>query len=115
MSPWLFNMLFVLALVALTVFGLFLFVVVHDALECCCLRHALRFCRRNGFEVCRSRVGPAFDTSGIKTEFTVVELDCLDSQKERKLVRLLVWVLGIRKVLSTGDYPESQEEQVRSV
>jgi len=53
----------------------------------------------------------AFDQSGVKTEFTIVELDCLDGQKQRKLVRLLVWVFGIRKVLNDEKYPESFDEK----
>ena len=52
-----------------------------------------------------------FDERGLKTEFTIVELDCLGRQKQRKLVRLLVWVLGIRKVLSDDIYPDSYDEQ----
>ena len=53
----------------------------------------------------------AFDQSGAKTEFTIVELDCLDFQKQRRLIRLLVWVFGIRKVLSDEIYPDSYDEQ----
>jgi hypothetical protein len=53
----------------------------------------------------------AFDQSGVKTEFTIVEVDCLDGQKQRKLVRLLVWVFGIRKVLSDEIYPDSYDKQ----
>jgi hypothetical protein len=53
----------------------------------------------------------AFDESGVKTEFTIVELDCLDGQHERKLVRLVAWVFGIRKLLSDEIYPDSYDEQ----
>lgn len=53
----------------------------------------------------------AFDQSGTKTEFTIIELDCLDLQKQRRLLRLLVWVFGIRKVLSDEIYPDSYDEQ----
>jgi len=47
----------------------------------------------------------------VKTEFTIVELDCLDAQKQRKLIRLLVWLFGVRKVLSNEIYPDSHDEQ----
>jgi len=114
MSRWLYNFLFILGLAGVGIIGLFLLYYVHRGLEYCCLRYALRFCRRSGFEIRGWRVGPAFDTTGVKTEFTLVELDCLDAQKQRKLVRLIVWVFGIRKVLSTEDYPESQDETVPS-
>lgn len=53
----------------------------------------------------------AFDHSGGKTEFTIVELDCLDLQKQPKLIRLLVWVFGIREVLIDEIYPDSYDEQ----
>jgi hypothetical protein len=84
---------------------------VHCGLDYCCVRHGRRFCRRNGLDVRRLRAGMAFDQSGVKTEFTIVELDCLDGQKQRKLVRLLVWVFGIRRVLSDEIYPDSYAEQ----
>ena len=84
---------------------------VHCGLGYCCVRHARRICRRNGLEIRRSRAGMAFNQSGVKTEFTIVELDCLDGQKQRKLVRLLVWVFGIRKVLDDEKYPESFDGQ----
>jgi hypothetical protein len=45
----------------------------------------------------------------VKTEFSIVEMDCLDAQKERKLIRLLIWIFGIRKAL-IDDYPESATE-----
>jgi hypothetical protein len=32
-------------------------------------------------------------------------------QKHRKLIRLLVWVFGIRMVLSDEIYPDSYDEQ----
>lgn len=84
---------------------------VHCGLNYCCLRHSQRFCRQHGFAISRWRYGPAFDKSGIKTEFTIVELDCLDSQQQRRLIRLSVWLFGIRKLLSDDKYPESHDEQ----
>ena len=99
----------ILGLAAIGILGVLLMYAVHCALDRCCVRHARRFCRRKGLEVRRSRAGMAFDQSGVKTEFTIVEVDCLDGQKQRKLVRLLVWVFGIRKVLSDEIYPDSYD------
>ena len=73
--------------------------------------HASRFCKKNGLGVCRVRCQPAFEPSGIKTEFTLVQLDCLDAQLRRKLVLLLVWPLGVRKTLNDEQYPESYDDQ----
>lgn len=53
----------------------------------------------------------AFDASGLKTEFTIVELECLDDQKKRKLIRLLVWIFGICRVLNDEIYPDAFDEQ----
>jgi hypothetical protein len=97
-------------IVGVSILALPVLYLVHRGLEYCCLIHAQRFCRKNGFEIVRWRCGPAFDCSGIKTEFTLVDLDCLDGRRERKLVRLLVWVFGIRKVLINEKYPESHDE-----
>jgi hypothetical protein len=88
-----------------------LFYAVHRGLNYCYLTHARRFCRQHGFAISRWRCGPEFNQSGVKTEFTVVELDCFDGQKQRRLVRLLVWLFGIRRVLSDDKFPESHDEQ----
>jgi hypothetical protein len=55
-----------------------------------------------------------FEPSGdrrVKTEFTLVQLDCFDAQKQRRLVLLRVWLLGVRKMLSDEMYPERYDEQ----
>lgn len=100
---------------ALVVFGipalLYLVWVVHCALDRVCVRHARRFCRRIGLEVSRVRWQMAFEKTGVKTEFTLVQLDCVDAQKRRKLVLLLVWPFGVRKLVSEEEYPESYDEQ----
>ncbi len=92
----------VILILAAAVVSLPLFFLVHWGVEYCCHLRARKFCRKNGLRVLRFRIGPAFDPSGIKTEFTLVELECLDGQSEQKLVRLLVSVFGIRKVLFNG-------------
>jgi hypothetical protein len=89
----------IVIIVVAAVIALPAFYFVHRCLEYFYLLHARRFCKENGLELVRWRCGPAFEKSG-KTEFTIFELDCLDNQKQRKVVRLLVWIFGIRKVLS---------------
>ncbi len=53
----------------------------------------------------------AFDSRRVKTEFTIVELDCLDGKGQRKLVRLVVWVFGVKSVLCHEDYPTDFDEK----
>ena len=83
---------------------------VHRALNVICIMYARAFCRRGRLDVRRWRAGPEFQ-SGVKTEFTIVELDCLDYQRRRRLIRLVVWIFGIRKVLNNEAYPDSYDEQ----
>ena len=106
------RVLLILAFVALGIPAfVYLLWFVHCTLDRCCVKHGRRFCTRKGLEVRRSRAGMAFDQSDAKTEFTIVELDCFDSQKQRRLIRLLVWVFGIRKVLSDEIYPDPYDEE----
>ena len=84
---------------------------VHCGLNYCYRAYARRFCRKKGLEMVRGRCRPAFDESGTKTEFTIFELDCLDAQKQRRLLRLLIWIFGVRRMLSNEKYPESHDEQ----
>jgi len=90
---------------------LYLFWVVHCALDRACVRHAQRFCRRSGLNVSRIRWQPAFEPSGVKTEFTLVQLDCLDPHQQRRLVLLSVWPFGVRKLVSDEEYPDSYDEE----
>ena len=90
--------------------------VVHRILDRVCVRHARRFCKRHGLEVSRVRWQMEFERRsdgrrGAKTEFTLVQLDCFDSQKQRRLVLLRVWPLGVRKLISDEIYPESCDSQ----
>lgn len=100
----------VLLVSTLAVLALPLFWVVHCALDRICVRLAWRFCLRNGLEPRRARCQPAFEESGVKTESSLVQLDCLDAQKQRKLVLLLVWPFGVRELVSDGKYPDGYEE-----
>ncbi len=93
---------------------LYLFWVVHCTLDRIIVRHARRFCRRRGLEISRVRWQPQFEPSGdkrVKTESTLVQLDCLDSQKQRRLVLVSAWLFGVRKLVSDEIYPESYDSQ----
>jgi hypothetical protein len=107
-------LLFIVVSVVAIPVVLYLFWVVHCTLDRVCVRHARQFCRRHGLEICRVRWQPAFQPSGgkrVKTESTLVQLDCFDAQKQRRLVLLLVWPFGVRKMVSDEKYPESYDEQ----
>jgi hypothetical protein len=84
---------------------------VHCTLNRVCMRHARRFCTRNGLETRRAKCQPAFEQSGVKTEFSLIQLDCVDAQNQRRLVLLLVWPFGVRKLVSNELYPESYDSQ----
>ncbi len=110
----------VLLICALFVVGIpaliYLLWFVHRALDRVCVVHARRFCRRHSLEVGRVRWQMEFERRpdgrrGVKTEFTLVQLDCFDSQKQRRLVLLRVWPLGIRKLVSDDVYPEGYDSQ----
>jgi len=83
----------------------------HLLLGLLCVRHARRFCGRSGLEFHRARWQPQFDSSGVKTEFTLVQLDCLDADKWRRLVVLSVWPFGVRKTVSDDPYPDHYDSQ----
>lgn len=90
---------------------LYLAWIVHCAMDWVCVTHARRFCKRRGLEMQRVRLKPAFDSSGIKTESTLVQLDCSDAKNERRLVLLLVWPFGVRRILNEEKYPESFDSE----
>lgn len=102
-------------IVALVVVGvpalIYLLWVVHCTLDRVCMRHARKFCSRNGLDIRRVRCQPEFEQSGVKTEFTLVQLDCFDAREQRRLVSLLVWPFGVRKLVSDEEYPESYDSQ----
>ena len=113
-------MLHTLLSIALVVVGVpaavYLLWFIHCTLDRVCVRHARRFCRRHGLAASRVRWHTEFErrpdgTRGVKTEFTLVQLDCFDSQKQRRLVLLRVWPLGVRKLVSDEIYPQSYDEQ----
>ena len=83
---------------------------VHCGLDRFCTILARRFCVKRGLAIHRSRTAIATGASAVKTEFTIVELDCIDSSQQRRLIRLLVWVFGVRELLSDENYPASHDE-----
>ena len=105
----------VVLIVAIVVVGvpalIYLLWFVHCTLDRVCMSYARRFCARSGLDARRVRCHPAFEPSGVKTESTLVQLDCLDAQKQRRLVLLLVWPFGVRKLVSDEKYPESYDSQ----
>lgn len=68
-----------------------------------------RFCKKRGLVISRHFCGPEFEDSGVKTEYSIVEIDCLSPEGVRKWVKLRVWIFGIRKVLHVVDYPEEEK------
>ncbi len=108
-------MIRVLLIVGFVVVGipavLYAFWVTHILLGRLSVRHARRFCSRSGLEFRRARWRPEFEPSGVKTEYTLVQLDCLDAKKQRRLVLLSVWPFGVRKKVSDEPYSDSYDNQ----
>jgi hypothetical protein len=98
-----------IVVVVSAVLALPLFAVVHLGLRYWYLSYALRYCRKRGIEPVEARGGPQFGESGIKTEYTIVELIGVDTQGQRRQVRLLVWMFGIRKVLADETLRDDKE------
>lgn len=72
---------------------------VHRVLEVYCyVPYARRFCRKRGLQPVRWRCGMAF-WGGMKTECSVVELNCLGGDGQEYVLELLVWIMGVRGVL----------------
>lgn len=90
---------------------IFLFVKVHHAMDRICVGHARRYCEKNGLEVSRFRWQPAFDKGGVKTELTLVQLECINAQKQRRLVEVAVWPLGFHKLICNEAYPDKYDEK----
>jgi hypothetical protein len=82
---------------------------VHCGLERCYVWFGHRFCKKRGFTISRVRCGPEFEKCGVKTESSLVEFDCVTPEGVRTLVRLRVWIFGIRKILTIEDFPEDHE------
>ena len=92
--------------------SMYLFVIVHRTLDRIIVRHARRFCSHRGLEINRVRWQPAFEPLNgkrVKTESTLVQLDCFDAQSQRRLVLILAWPFGVRKLVSEEIYPESYD------
>ncbi len=73
---------------------------VHRALErYCYVPYARRFCLARGLQPVSWRCGLAY-RAGMKTEYAIVELHCRDRNGAEHLVELLVWLFGVKAVLS---------------
>lgn len=96
-------LIFLAVVVVLTVPTLLL---VHRGLSYCYLQFARRFCAKRGLLLSRWRCGPAFEGTGVRTEYWIVDLDCQHPQDGRQFVRLLVWIFGVRKVLVIEPFQE---------
>jgi hypothetical protein len=106
----------IIGFVLFTIGLMYFMYVVHCTLNRICARHAKRFCRRNGLAVQRVRWQIEFSVRpdgrrGGKTQNTLVQLDCFDAKKQRRLVLLSVWAFGVRKLVSDDIYPESYDSQ----
>lgn len=97
------------ALLAVAVLVLPTLWATHLLLGQLCVLHARRYCRRSGLEPCRFRWQPQFDQSGMKTEAMLVQLECLDAAKERRLILLSVWPFGVRNLVSNEPYAPSYD------
>jgi hypothetical protein len=93
------DTLTVIGLIAVGILTLPLLYVVHITLQRIYLAYVQRFCRKRGLTVSQIRATRC-------SECVLVELDCLDHEQRRRLVRLLVWVFGIRAVLSIEDFSD---------
>lgn len=94
-----------IAIITAGVLALPLFVLVHVWLERCYLAYARRYCKKNGYAIARYRCGPLFDKGGVKTEYSLIEIDCHDHEQRHLLLRLKVWAFGVQQVLSSEDFP----------
>ena len=89
---------------------MYLFYAVHLTLSRVCVRHARRFCVRHRWTMRKARWAIAFDEGGVKTEFTVVQLDVVDAEGQRRLIELLTWPFGVRRVLGDEPYPDQDND-----
>lgn len=102
-------LLSIVALLLVAILALPALWATHLLLGHVCVVHARRYCRRSGLEPCRFRWQPEFDRSGMKTEATLVQLECLDETEERRLVLLSVWPFGVRNLVSNEPYAPSYD------
>ena len=84
LKPLVYLAIFVAAFIGFA----YLMWTIHLGLDRICAFHSRRFCRHRGLTVSRLRVGMAMEKNGSKSEFSWVELDCIDSRLQRKLIKL---------------------------
>ena len=102
--------IFVLAVLAIPIgiISMPLFALIHNFYNYRCLRHAQKYCLSHDLKMSRYIVSPAFENR-IKTEDSIVEMDCTDAQGKRRYIRMLVWPFGFIKILSDEPFPEEQK------
>lgn len=89
------------ALVLLCCASAFIFLLVHRSLEHYYIALGRRYCRKNHLLPSDWMISPKFDeVTGIKTEFSIVELLCQDNENRDRYVQLEIGLFGVRKVLS---------------
>jgi hypothetical protein len=103
--------LVIVALLVVGAAGIYGMWRTHLALNHLCAFYARRFCAKRGLEIRRVRLQPGREPSGLKTEFTLVQLDCADPQGQRRLVSLSVWAFGVRGTVGDEPYPDSYDAQ----
>jgi len=96
------NIILIIVIGILAIPSLFF---VHCILEYSYLAYARRYCRKHGLTFLKYRCAPWFENS-MKTEYSLVEVVCLNEQKQQQLIRLLICFFGIHKILSIEDYNE---------
>jgi hypothetical protein len=96
----------IIVLVVWVIVGLPMWWLIHCFLQHAYVRMACRFCRKRGMVVSRYRSVCA--KNNVRTEQTLVELDCVHPQNGRQIVRFVVWGLGIRRKVSIEPYQEDE-------
>ena len=101
--------LFIVILLAIVLIAVLpVMYLVHLGLNRCYFLYVQRYCSKHDFKISRYRLGSAFQ-DGVKTEYSLMEIDCLDNIKQHKLIRLVVWIFGIRSV-SIESFPDQSQD-----
>ena len=103
------TLLSIVAVLVVAVLAMPALWATHRFLGHLCVVHARRYCHRSGLKPCRFRWQPEFDRSGMKKEATLVQLECLDVAKERRLILLSVCPFGVRSLVSNEPYAPSYD------
>ncbi len=83
---------------------------IHCLLELWYVWLGRRFCIKHSLTPSQWKLKPAFTDSGIKTEYTFVELFCIHPENGKFRVRLLVWIFGVHAILSIEPFFECEKD-----